>query len=120
MFWHRIKKFLPYLHLYKMEMCVGLLALLLTDIVGLLIPWLLKNVIDSLPQQPSTSELFLYGEILFIAAIFQGLFRFCWRKYLFGPSRKIERDILNKLFGHFLKLGSSDQIMRRGGKRAMQ
>ncbi len=89
---------------YKTDMSVGLISLLLTDIVGLLIPWLLKNVIDRLPHRPSNSELLIYSGVLFVAAGFQGLFRFGWRKYLFGPSREIERDILNKLFDHFLKM----------------
>ena len=104
MFWIRFKNFLPSLIFYKTEMTIGLVALLFTDVVGLVIPWLLKNVIDRLPHRPSSSELLTYGGVLFLAAGFQGLFRFGWRKYLFGPSRKIERDILNKLFDHFLKL----------------
>ena len=89
---------------YKREMAIGIIALVLTDFAGLVIPWLLKYVIDRLPQKPPMFELLWFAGSLFLIATFQGFFRFGWRKYLFGPSRKIERDLLNELFSHFLKL----------------
>ena len=100
----RIRAFIPYLVAYRWEMSIGIIALLATDFIGLVIPWLLKNFIDLLPQKPSGSELAWYAGMLFLAAIGQGLSRFGWRKYLFGPSRKIEVDILNKLFQHLQSL----------------
>lgn len=104
MFFNRIKTFLPYLIAYRREISIGAAALLLTDVAGLVIPWLLKTVIDLLPEKPSSQTLIYYAGLLFLAAAFQGLFRYGWRRYLFGPSRKIEFDILNQLFDHFLTL----------------
>ena len=100
----RIRAFIPYLRAYRWEITIGIIALLATDLIGLVIPWLLKNFIDLLPQKPSGSELAWYAGLLFLAAIGQGVSRFGWRKYLFGPSRKIEVDILNKLFRHLQTL----------------
>ncbi len=100
----RILAFIPYLRAYRWEITIGIIALLATDLIGLVIPWLLKNFIDLLPQKPSGSELAWYAGLLFLAAIGQGVSRFGWRKYLFGPSRKIEVDILNKLFRHLQSL----------------
>lgn len=100
----RIKAFIPYLLAYRWEISIGIIALLATDLIGLAIPWILKNFIDLLPQKPSGSELVGYAGLLFLAAIGQGVSRFGWRKYLFGPSRKIEVDILNKLFRHLQSL----------------
>jgi ATP-binding cassette, subfamily B, multidrug efflux pump len=100
----RLQAFIPYLHAYRWEMTIGIIALLATDFIALVIPWLLKNFIDLLPQKPSGSELAWYAGMLFLAAIGQGVSRFGWRKYLFGPSRKIEVDILNKLFQHLQTL----------------
>ena len=57
-----------------------------------------------MPQKPSGSELAWYAGLLFLAAVGQGVCRFGWRKYLFGPSRKIEVDILNRLFRHLQTL----------------
>ncbi len=100
----RIKAFIPYLYAYRWEMTIGIIALLATDFIGLVIPWILKNFIDLLPQKPSGSELAWYAGLLFLAAVGQGVSRFGWRKYLFGPSRKVEVDILNKLFHHLQTL----------------
>lgn len=83
---------------------MGVAALLVTDLLGLMIPWFLKTVIDLLPQKPSSDALLGYAAILFLAAMGQGLCRFGWRKYLFGPSRKVEFDILSRLMSHFLIL----------------
>ena len=100
----RIKAFIPYLLTYRWEMSIGIIALLATDLIGLAIPWILKNFIDLLPHKPSGSELAWYAGLLFLAAVGQGVCRFGWRKYLFGPSRKVEVDILNKLFLHLQTL----------------
>jgi ATP-binding cassette, subfamily B, multidrug efflux pump len=103
----QLKIFVSYLKAYRNEMLVGMVALILTDVIGLSIPWILKQFIDKLPSKPSNEELLVFAGLLGLAATFQGLFRFGWRKYIFGPSRKVEFDIVNDLFGHFLKLDSS-------------
>ena len=100
----RIRAFIPYLKAYRWEMTIGIIALLATDFIGLVIPWILKNFIDLLPHKPSGSQLGWYAGLLFLAAVGQGVSRFGWRKYLFGPSRKVEVDILNKLFRHLQTL----------------
>jgi ATP-binding cassette subfamily B protein len=83
-------------------MLIGIVALLLTDVAGLVIPWLLKDIIDLLPGRPASATLLLYAGLLFAAALVQAMARYGWRKYLFGPSRKVEFDLLNRLFSHLL------------------
>lgn len=89
---------------YKREMAIGMTALLMTDLAGLVIPWLLKEFVDLLPKDPGRFVLFKYAGLLFLTSVFMAFGRYGWRKYMFGPSRKAEFDILNKLFGHFLTL----------------
>lgn len=100
----KIKPFLPFMAKYKKEMAVGMAALLMTDITALVIPWLLKEFVDLLPQDPSRSHLLKYAGLLFLTSVVLAVGRYGWRKYMFGPSRKVEFDILNKLFSHFLTL----------------
>jgi ATP-binding cassette subfamily B protein len=76
----------------------------MADLAGLVIPWLLKMVVDALPNNPSSSDLAAFGGMLFAVAIVQAMSRFGWRKFLFGPSRKVEFDISNNLFSHFMLL----------------
>ena len=103
----KIKPYLPYVLRYRREMIIGMVALLLADLAGLSIPWLLKMVVDELPNNPSDRDLLEFGGILLIVATVQALSRFGWRQFLFGPSRKVEFDISNHLFSHFLSLDKS-------------
>lgn len=99
-----VRTFIHYMKPYRREILLGTVALLLTDLVGLVIPWLIKQVIDLLPNDPAQSVLMEYAGWLFLAAAVQGLARYGWRRHLFGPSRKMEVDIFNHLFQHFLTL----------------
>ncbi len=105
--YHHIRSFFPYLITYRKEITVGAIALILTDLVALAIPWILKNFIDLLSERPAGSELLFYALILCLVSLFQALFRFGWRKFLFGPSRKVEFDILNHLMQHFFNLDAT-------------
>ena len=89
---------------YRREMTAGIFALLMADFAALSIPLLLKLVVDELPKGPSRSDLMGFGGILLVVAFVQAISRFGWRKLLFGPSRKVETDISNNLFSHFLLL----------------
>ena len=50
---------------YRREMTIGIVALLFADLAGLSIPWLLKMVVDELPNNPSDSDLLRFGGMLF-------------------------------------------------------
>lgn len=89
---------------HRREIGIGIIALLVTDLVGMVIPWLLKQVIDLLPNDPAQDQLIEYAGWLFLAAGVQAVARYGWRRHLFGPSRKMEIDILNHVFAHFLTL----------------
>ena len=82
----------------------GLVSLVAADLLALIPPWLVKDAIDALPSISSARSLLPYlGAILAIVAG-QGLFRFFWRRSLFGLSRWIEFELRNDLFRHFLRL----------------
>ena len=83
---------------------IGIAALIITDSMTLLVPWLIKGFIDVLPSKPPSGILLEYTFFLLIIVLFLVVGRYGWRMYMFGPSRKIEFDILNRLFGHFLTL----------------
>jgi ATP-binding cassette subfamily B protein len=115
MFLKTIKSFLPYLSTYRREIGIGIIALLITDLAGLVIPWLLKQFIDVLPNSPTSSLLAKYAGFLFLASLVQAVSRFGWRKYLFGPSRKIEFDILNNLFRKMQSLDKTWYLKQKAG-----
>ena len=99
-----LKTFFPYVLKYRQEFLLGIGALIITDTMTLLVPWLIKEFIDVIPEKPPEAVLLKYVVYLFSISLVLVLGRFGWRKYMFGLSRKIEFDILNDLFNHLLSL----------------
>ncbi len=91
----------PYLRKNIWFLIGGLSALLLVDVLQLIIPRVIKWVIDDLTQgKVDSATLIVYGlEIVGIAALI-GIFRFIWRYLIFGTSHRIEKDLRLRLFNH--------------------
>ncbi len=113
-----LKNLYTYTRKYKYELIAGIIALILTDALGLLPPWLIKLAIDYIGKsfvQPPESP-FVKGElkrvvplikysVLIVSAVgLQAVFRYYWRKHLFGISRKVEYDLRNDYFKHLQRL----------------
>ncbi|MCK5566541.1 MAG: hypothetical protein KAI62_01430, partial [Actinomycetia bacterium] len=92
-----------------------MIYILLTDGLALLIPWVLKQAIDSIERLPDTSLLLRYAGILVGIAALQGVFRYYMRKIMIGISRKIEYSIRTDFFAHLQNLDSSFFINTRTG-----
>jgi len=93
----------------------SVLYILLTDGLALLIPWILKQAIDSIERFPDTTLLLRYAGLLVGVAAIQGVFRYYMRKILVGISRKIEFSIRTDFFAHLQKLDPSFFINTRTG-----
>jgi len=89
--------------------------ILLTDGLALLIPWILKQAIDSIERLPDTTLLLRYAGFLVGIAALQGVFRYYMRKIMIGISRKIEYSIRTDFFAHLQNLDSSFFINTRTG-----
>ena len=92
-----------------------MIYILLTDGLALLIPWILKQAIDSIERLPDTSLLLRYAGLLVGIAALQGVFRYYMRKIMIGISRKIEYSIRTDFFAHLQNLDSSFFINTRTG-----
>ena len=85
-----LKSFWPYISKYRKEMAIGIAALIITDSMTLVVPWLIKEFIDVLPGKPSSELLLKYVFLLLGVSLFLVAGRYGWRMYMFGSSRKIE------------------------------
>ncbi|MFC1591746.1 ABC transporter ATP-binding protein [Thermodesulfobacteriota bacterium] len=84
---------------------IGFIALMIVDVMQLLIPRVVKQVIDSLTIEQATQAIILRCALsVFIMGIFIVTFRFIWRYCIIGTSRRIERELRNLLFRHILRL----------------
>ena len=59
-----LKTFFPYVLKYRREFIFGISALIITDSMTLLVPWLIKEFIDVLPEKPAMEQLI---KIIFLA-----------------------------------------------------
>ena len=101
---NNLKSFFPYVRKYRREFLFGIVALIVADCMTLVVPWLIKEFVDVLPQKPASDQFLKYVFFLFLISLILVVGRYGWRKYMFGLSRKIEFDILNDLFSHLLSL----------------
>jgi len=100
----QITRILGYLKQHRRLIIWGLFALVVTDILGLIPPWLVKDAIDSLPSLTSAAKLLPYLAAIILVAFGQAIFRFVWRRSLLGVSRRAEYRLRNELFAHLLRL----------------
>ncbi|MGE4491765.1 MAG: ABC transporter transmembrane domain-containing protein, partial [Syntrophotalea sp.] len=96
----RLLFLLPYLKTYRALLLSGLVWLLLTDLLGLLIPWLIKEGIDSV-QMARYGQLTTVGGLLAGAALVRFVTR-SWSRYPFLHAacrleNALRHDLLNRL-----------------------
>jgi len=96
---------LPYLRKNIWFLVCGLAALLAVDFLQLIIPQIIKVVIDDLTQEGAKSRtLLLYGLEIVGIAILIGIFRFAWRYLILGTAHRIEQNLRLRLFTHLQAL----------------
>ncbi len=91
-----------YIRKYKLLLLASLVALLLVDFSQLLIPKIIGNIYDGLKGASDLNYFTVSGLKIAFLALLVFVFRFVWRIFLLRMSRKIERDIRERLYGKFL------------------
>ena len=77
----------------------------MVDFSQLLIPLDIKKAIDLLTVRAATTHLLLQQGLLILGLAFIiALFRYIWRYFIFGHSRKVEESLRNRLYGHLQTL----------------
>ncbi len=91
---------------YKGRLILGVLFLLIVDGSHMVIPWVLKFVIDDLGSLPLSRPLLFYVSIIIGFGLIVIIFRYLWRLLIIGASRMIERDIRDDFYRHLMSLGA--------------
>ncbi|MBI5789104.1 MAG: ABC transporter ATP-binding protein [Candidatus Schekmanbacteria bacterium] len=108
----RLKK---YFYQYRKSILAGVMCLVLTNLVSLTAPWVLKTAIDQLRQSLTHKRLFYYAALILGISIVQGIFRYLTRQILIGASRHIEYHFRNDITLHLQKLPWSFFIKHKTG-----
>jgi ABC-type multidrug transport system, ATPase and permease components len=88
-----IRKFSHYLKPYLRHIVWGIIFILLSMIVGLLVPYLVGMAVDDLAQGVTWEKVIGYPAIILVANILSGIFLFWQRRLLINASRHIEYDM---------------------------
>ncbi len=98
----------PYLYDNRTVIFLGLLCLIAVDFLQLLIPRIIKWAVDDLiALDINTGRLLKYALYIAAIGIFIGVFRYFWRRFLLGVSRRVEEGLRNRLFSHLQVLSAS-------------
>ncbi len=98
----------PYFLEKRYTILLGLFCLILTDLLQLCIPRVIKWAVDDLTlfrinqKQLLTYALYIVGIAILIACL-----RYVWRLCLIGTSRRVEEGLRNRLFAHILTFSAS-------------
>ncbi|MDH3215722.1 MAG: ABC transporter ATP-binding protein/permease [Candidatus Krumholzibacteria bacterium] len=100
---------------YKRGLTLGGLCLVVTNLLMLANPWILKVTIDGLQAGTTSRELLNYAIAFVGITVASGVFRFLMRRIMIGISRKIELDMRGEYFAHLESLSPSFYNQHRTG-----
>ncbi len=104
-----------YLKGYKGYLIFGAIAVVLSNVLLLINPYLLKVIFDRLENHAPSSAILLPALLMVGLAIGSGIFRFLMRRTIIWMSRRIEYDLRGALLEHLLKLSPSFYDRTRTG-----
>lgn len=106
-----LKDFLPLKQYFidnRYKLLAGVLCLLAVDFLQLMVPMVLKKVVDSLTlHKADTGLLFNYAILILSISLAIAVFRYLWRICVIGHSRDVEERLRNRLFSHIQTLSMS-------------
>lgn len=101
---NRLSKLLSYLKPHVKDLYWGISALFVVNIIGVYIPWLIRDIFDDLQDNFNFNHLMGYVLILFVLACIMWGIRMASRVLIFGIGRQVEFDLKQRIFEHLLKL----------------
>jgi ATP-binding cassette subfamily B multidrug efflux pump len=106
----------PYLEERRLFIVIGLVCLITVDFLQLFIPRVIKWAIDDLTAyRIEVLSLLVYALYIVGIAVLIGIFRYIWRRYLLGTSRRVEEGLRNELFAHIQTLSASYFVKTKTG-----
>ena len=114
------RRLLPYALRYRRRYAAGLSAVVVTTVVSLAAPWILKLAVDDLLSGVTRGKVAVYAALLLAVGVVGGIFRFLMRRIVIGASRDIEYDLRNDFFaklqtldlGYFQRHRTGDLMSR--------
>jgi ATP-binding cassette subfamily B protein len=90
----------PYIRRYRRGFALGMGALILKDVLGAVMPLIMRSGVDSLNGAFSLRTVVVFAGALVAVSALKGMFQYWMRVILIGISRDIEYDLRNELFAN--------------------
>jgi ATP-binding cassette, subfamily B, multidrug efflux pump len=110
-----LKHLLPYLRRHRVAIALGGVSVVLTNLFGVWVPWLVRQAVDHVQQGVARGTLARDAGLILVAVLLQGLFLYTMRMALIRTSRRMEYELRNDLFDHFARLPASVYRPRKVG-----
>ncbi|MHC9532777.1 ABC transporter ATP-binding protein [Dellaglioa sp. L3N] len=100
----------------KKSYSIAVFFLILVAIFQIVPPKIIGNIVDSMSEKELTvSKLAIWIGILIFVAVGQYLFRFVWRRNIWGSAARLEKILRTRLFRHFMQMDQSFFQQNRTG-----
>ncbi|MGB5988009.1 MAG: ABC transporter ATP-binding protein [Desulfobacterales bacterium] len=97
----------PYFKERRTSILIGLGCLITVDLLQLMIPRVTKWAVDGMTLGTiEPAALLRYALYIVGMALMMGVFRYFWRRFLLGTSRRVEEGLRNRLFSHLQTLSA--------------
>ncbi len=100
----KLRQLIIYLVPYKISILIGTLSLLVVNSLGVYIPLLIRDNIDSLRDTFNIYQVFKTAILIFVLASIAWIIRMLSRLLIFGVGRDVEFSLKQKIFQHLLTL----------------
>jgi ATP-binding cassette subfamily B protein len=102
--WVQERRLLQYLAKHRRAFLLGFACVVVTNVLTLAGPWLIKYAIDDLQSSLTLGKVRQYAVALFVLSVFAGFFRFLMRRIIIGASRDFEYDLRNDFFASLQRM----------------
>jgi ATP-binding cassette, subfamily B, multidrug efflux pump len=102
--WVQERRLLRYLAKHRRSFLLGFACVVVTNVLTLAGPWVLKYAIDDLQSSLSLDKVREYAVALLLLALVGGFFRFLMRRIIIGASRDFEYDLRNDFFASLQRM----------------
>jgi ATP-binding cassette subfamily B protein len=102
-----LKTLLPYVRVYRASLAFGLVLVIVANALQAVGPRLVGLAIDAIASALEVRTILLYAGAIVAVAVLGGAARYGMRELLNGLSRRVEVDLRDDLFAHFMRLDAS-------------
>ncbi len=110
-----LRRLIPFFGPYRWQVLAGLVLVVVSTAMTSVIPWLLRQGIDSMGKEASARAVWMVAAAIVGTSLVAGVMRYEMRSLMNGVSRWIEYDLRNDLFAHLETLDASYFARTRTG-----